>query len=94
MCNGALRKTASRTLKTPCLPAVCPASSFAAHRFRLLLHAAAYVLLHALRGPLAATGLASAQFDTLRLRLLKVGARVRQSVRRVWVRAVFRLSPP
>jgi hypothetical protein len=26
-----------------------------------------------------------AQFDTLRLRLLKVGARVRQTARRVWV---------
>ncbi len=60
-------------------------SSFAANRFRLLLHATAYLLMHALRGHLAGTELASAQFDTLRLRLLKVGARVRQSVRRVWV---------
>ncbi len=62
-------------------------SSFAANRFRLALHAAAYVLMHALRGHLAGTELASAQFDTLRLRLLQVGARVIQSVRRVWVHA-------
>ena len=60
--------------------------SFAANRFRLLLHAAAYVLMHHLRRHLAGTELAQAQFDTLRLRLLKVGARVKQSARRVWVR--------
>lgn len=60
--------------------------SFAANCFRLLLHAAAYVLLHHLRRRLAGTELAQAQFDTLRLRLLKVGARVQQSARRVWVR--------
>lgn len=61
--------------------------SFAANRFRLLLHAAAYLLMHALRRQLAGTELAAAQFDTLRLRLLKVGARVTQSARRVWVHA-------
>ena len=62
-------------------------SSFAANRFRLLLHAAAYLLMHALRGHPAGSELASAQFDTIRLRLLKVGARVKQSERRVWVHA-------
>jgi hypothetical protein len=59
--------------------------SFTANRFRLLLHAAAYVLLHHLRRALHGTELASAQFDTLRLRLLKAGARVKQSARRVWM---------
>ena len=58
-------------------------SSFAANGFRLLLHAAAYVLMHHLRRHLIGTELEHAQFDTIRLRLLKVGARVRQSVRRV-----------
>lgn len=58
---------------------------FTANAFRLLLHAAAYVLMHALRALLGGTELAAAQFDTIRLRLLKVGARVRQTVRRVWV---------
>lgn len=62
-------------------------SSFAANRFRLLLHAAAYVLMHHLRRHLFGTELEHAQFDTIRLRLLKVGARVRQSVRRVWLHA-------
>jgi len=62
-------------------------SAFAANAFRLVLHSAAYVLMHHLRGHLAGTELADAQFDTIRLRLLKVGARVRQSVRRVLVEA-------
>jgi hypothetical protein len=61
---------------------------FRANFFRLLLHAAAYRLMHALRDQLAAVGssLARAQADTLRLRLLKVAALVSQSVRRTWVR--------
>jgi len=58
---------------------------FWANQFRLLLHAAAYVLFQALRRALAGTRLEKAQVSTLRLRLLKVGARVRESVRRVWV---------
>lgn len=61
---------------------------FAANAFRLLLHSAAYVLMHALRTHLAphAPRLATAQFDTLRLRLLKVAAVVSQSARRILVR--------
>lgn len=58
---------------------------FWANQFRLLLHAAAYVIMQAMRGLLTGTELARAQVSTLRLRLLKVGARVRESVRRVWV---------
>jgi hypothetical protein len=63
-------------------------SRFAANAFRLLLHSAAYVLMHALRAHLAAHAprLATAQFDTLRLRLLKVAAVVSQSARRILVR--------
>lgn len=62
-------------------------STFAANSFRLLLHAAAYRLFHALRQEAARVSpeLGRAQFDTLRLRLLKVAALVRQSVRRIWV---------
>ena len=52
-------------------------SSFTANSFRLLLHSAAYVLLHHLRERiLAGTSMATALFDTLRLKLLKIGARV------------------
>jgi hypothetical protein len=58
---------------------------FWANQFRLLLHAAAYVLMQAMRAALAGTELARAQVTTLRLQLLKVGARVRESVRRVLV---------
>jgi hypothetical protein len=58
---------------------------FWANQFRLLLHASAYVLMQAMRAALAGTEYARAQVSTLRLRLLKVGARVRESVRRVLV---------
>ena len=58
---------------------------FWANQFRLLLHAAAYLLMQAMRAALAGTEFARAQVSTLRLRLLKVGARVKESVRRVWV---------
>ena len=48
-----------------------------ANQFRLFLHSAAYVIMHGLRETvLRGTALASATFDTLRLRLLKVAARV------------------
>jgi hypothetical protein len=51
---------------------------FWANQFRLLLHAAAYWLLDTLRRWLAATEAARFQLDTLRLRLLKIGGRVRE----------------
>lgn len=58
---------------------------FLANQVRLLLHAAAYILLFALRRLAHDTELAQAQFDTLRLRLLKIGASVTSSVRRIVV---------
>ena len=58
--------------------------SFAANQFRLLLSSAAYVLVEALRRTaLAGTELATAQVNTIRLKLFKVAARVVVSVRRV-----------
>ena len=51
-------------------------SSFWANQFRVLLTAAAYVLLQELRLRLKRTGCARAQVATLRERLLKLGARV------------------
>jgi len=48
-----------------------------ANPFRLFLHSAAYVIMHGLRETvLKGTGMATATFDTIRLRLLKVAARV------------------
>ena len=56
---------------------------FWANQFRLFLHAAAYWLLDTLRHWLVTRGLAALQLDTLRLRLLKVGGRVRELTGRV-----------
>ena len=60
-------------------------SDFWANQFRVLLTAAAYVLLQELRLRAAGTDCARAQVWTLRERLLKLGARVLGSVRRVVV---------
>lgn len=72
-------------------------STFAANFFRLLQHAAAYLLLHALRTQVAPLSppRGRAQFDTLRLQLLKVAALVSQSTRRLRVRlpVAFPLAP-
>ena len=58
-------------------------SRFWANQFRVLLTAAAYVVLQELRRHAARTGCAWAQVTTLRERLLKLGARVVVSVRRI-----------
>ena len=60
-------------------------TSFWANQFRVLLTAAAYVLMQELRLRAAGTACARAQVGTLRERLLKLGARVLVSVRRVVV---------
>src|SRR3954447_3196979 len=57
-----------------------------ANQLRLYLSAMAYVLVSALRRlGLQATELAQAQVSTIRTKLLKIGARVRVTVRKVWV---------
>lgn len=57
-----------------------------ANQLRLWLSSTAYVLLQALREcGLAKTEMARARCDTIRLKLLKIGAVVRVTVRRVWV---------
>jgi hypothetical protein len=58
---------------------------FWANQLRLLLVAAAYVLIQELRLRLVNTAIATAQVATLRLRLLKIGGRIARSVRRVVV---------
>jgi len=58
-----------------------------ANQLRLYFSSLAYVLLQALRRlALAGTEWASAQVETIRLRLLKIAAEVRLSARRIWVR--------
>jgi len=56
------------------------------NQLRLWFSSVAYVLLNELRRlGLAGTRMANAQCSTLRLNLLKIGARVRVTVRKVWV---------
>lgn len=60
---------------------------FVANQLRLLLSAAAYVLVEAVRRlALAGTEMAQAQVNTIRLRLFKIAGLVQVSVRRVLVR--------
>jgi len=59
---------------------------FLANQFRLFLHMAAYWLVQRLRQCLHNTEFASMQIQQLRLRLLKIGAQVLQSARRLWFR--------
>lgn len=56
-----------------------------ANQFRLLVHTAAYCLFWLLRHLLQGTALVTAQFNTLRVRLLKIGAHIRETGRRIWV---------
>jgi hypothetical protein len=63
------------------------ARTMRANQIRLFFSSIAYVLLEALRRlGLAGTELARAQCQTIRLKLLKIGALVRVTVRKVWVR--------
>ena len=59
-------------------------SKFEANQFRVFLHSAAYVILHALREKaLRGTELANATFETIRLRILKVAARVQERATKI-----------
>jgi hypothetical protein len=61
-------------------------NSFAANQFRLFLHSAAYVLIHALRSEvLANTEYAKASMKTIQLRLIKVAAYVKEMKTRIRV---------
>ena len=63
------------------------AQTMRANQVRLFFSSIAYVLLEALRRlGLAGTELAEAQCQTIRLKLLKIGALVRVTVRKVWVK--------
>lgn len=57
-----------------------------ANQLRLYFSSLAYVLMHGLRRlGLAGTAMAKAQCTTIRLKLLKIGARLRVTVRTIWV---------
>lgn len=62
------------------------AETMRANQLRLSLSAMAYVLVSGLRRlGLRATELAAAQVSTIREKLLKIGAQIRVTVRKVWV---------
>ena len=62
------------------------AETLRANQLRLYFSAAAYVLVHGLRRlGLQGTELARAQAHTIRLRLLKIGAHIRITVRKIWI---------
>jgi hypothetical protein len=58
---------------------------FLANQFRILLHVAASVLMSTVQQAAKGTAYAKAQISTLRLRLLKLGARVVETTRRIWL---------
>ncbi|MCX6235180.1 MAG: IS1380 family transposase [Bacteroidetes bacterium] len=59
-------------------------SRFEANQFRLFMHSAAYVLLHALRSEtLRTTEYATATMKTIRLRLIKIAAYVKEMKTRI-----------
>jgi hypothetical protein len=63
------------------------ASTMRANQLRIYFSVIAYTLINGLRRlGLQTTALATAQVGTIRLRLLKIGALVRVTVRKVWVR--------
>ena len=62
------------------------AATMRANQTRLWFSSVAYVLMHALRRlALAGTDMARAQCGTIRVKLLKIGARVKVTERKVWV---------
>jgi Transposase DDE domain group 1 len=65
-----------------------------ANQMRLYLSGMAYILMSGLRRlGLKATERAQAQVSTIRLKLLKIGAQIRVSVRQVWVSMASSYQP-
>jgi hypothetical protein len=58
---------------------------FVANQLRVLLHAAAYLLHCELRRELHGTELAAAQVKTLQRKLLKLGVRIHETARKIWL---------
>jgi hypothetical protein len=59
-------------------------TSFSANQFRLFLHSAAYVIFHIFRTlHLKGTEWATAQFDTIRCKIIKIGDRIIQRTRKI-----------
>ena len=75
------------TRSSRCGGATTSARTMRANQVRLFCSSVAYVLLEALRRlGLAGTELAEGACQTIRLKLLKIGALVRVTVRKVWAK--------
>lgn len=83
-CGRGEQENRIKEMKLDLLSGRTSCHSFLANQFRLLLHTAACMLMGVLQESLAGTGLAKAQIGTLRTRLLKVGARVVETARKIW----------
>lgn len=60
-------------------------TSFLANQFRLFLHSCAFIIMQALQQMLEGTALEHAQIHTIQVSLLKIGARIKESARRIWI---------
>src|SRR5215468_7601652 len=80
-------KTESRNSRWDCLPIGSVPNPYVEINSRLYCSSIAYLLMHALRRlALKGTDLENAQCTTIRLKLLKIGAQIEVTVRRVWFR--------
>lgn len=75
-----------KDLKLACFADRLSCHRFLANQVRLLLHAAAYVLLDTIRRWLVQAGAERLTLETLRLRLIKIGGRVRHLASHVHLR--------
>jgi hypothetical protein len=75
-----------KDLKLACFADRLSCHRFLANQVRLLLHAAAYTLLDTIRRWLVQAGSERLTLETLRLRLIKIGGRVRQLATHVHLR--------
>jgi hypothetical protein len=75
-----------KDLKIACFADRLSCHRFWANQLRLLLHGAAYWLLDTLRRWLVQAGTEPMRLETLRLRVIKIGGRVRESAHRVHLR--------
>ena len=84
---ASVRRIASRSSSWICLRIAPVTGKMWSNQLRLYFSSITYVLLQTLRRTaLAGTELAKAQCGTIRLKLLKIGAQIRVTVRKIWIK--------
>lgn len=81
--RGDRRENRIKDLMSGCFADRLSCHKYTANFFRLMMHSMAYLLLHKLREACNSTPFAKMEIQTLRLKLLKVAARVTESCRRI-----------